>query len=284
LAFILTLSLFAGCAAEPAATGPADDLRTLDTMMPTPSPESGSAEAGDIAEEEYTKDSPDIDVTERADARAEEVAIAASLGESPEWVTKLEAAQDASQLFVVAAYGQTTAWVSMHQKGSDGKWYMVMTTPGFIGRNGLGKTKEGDGMTPVGTFRFNAAFGIAEDPGCSIPYRQVDDNIYWSGDVREGMRYNEMVDIRDYPDLDRENSEHIIEYTRHYQYCLNISYNEECVPGAGSAIFLHCFGPNKPYTGGCVAIPENQMRVVMRSARPDCVVVIDTLENLGGSF
>ena len=206
------------------------------------------------------------------------------LGESPEWVTELDAAKDTDQLFVVAAYDTTTAWVSMHKKDKDGNWQMIMTTPGFIGKNGLGKAMEGDGKTPVGTFSFNAAFGIADDPGCAIPYTKVDENNYWSGDVRDGMQYNKMVSLKDYPDLDKDNSEHIIDYTRHYQYCLNISYNDACVPGAGSAIFLHCLGPNKPFTGGCVAIPENQMKIVMQNVKPDCKVVIDSLDNLGGSF
>ena len=98
------------------------------------------------------------------------------------------------------------------------------------------------------------------------------------------MHYNEMVDIKDLPDLDMENSEHIMDYEYRYQYCLNISFNEDATPGKGSAIFLHCFGPQKPYTGGCVAIPENIMRLVMQRATEDCVVVIDTFENLNESF
>ena len=98
------------------------------------------------------------------------------------------------------------------------------------------------------------------------------------------MQYNKPVDIRDYPNLDKENSEHIIDYTRQYQYCLNISYNDTSTPGLGSAIFLHCLGAFKPYTGGCVAIPENQMKVVMQNVKPNCVVVIDSLDNLGGEF
>ena len=61
---------------------------------------------------------------------------------------------------------------------------------------------------------------------------------------------------------------------------MNISYNENGTPGLGSAIFLHCFGPAKPYTGGCVAIPVEQMRFVMQNVRPDCVVVIDALKTL----
>ncbi len=208
----------------------------------------------------------------------------AMLGDSPKWVTKLPQAKTSDQMVVVAAYEGTTAWVSMHEKGSDGKWRMVMTTPGYVGKLGLGKTREGDSLTPVGTYHFTDAFGIAPDPGCRMPYLQVNDDIYWSGDPREGMQYNKLVNIKDYPDLDTENSEHIIDYTRQYQYCLNISYNEEGTPGEGSAIFLHCLGPYKPFTGGCVAIPENQMIKVMQHVKPDCRVVIDTLQNLGGRF
>lgn len=203
---------------------------------------------------------------------------------SPDWVTALPQAQEAQQLFVIAAHEKTTAWVSMHEKDEDGSWHMVMSTPGFIGKNGLGKTQEGDGMTPVGTFAFNRAFGIAKDPGCAIEYVQADEDTYWSGDVNEGMHYNELVSIKDLPDLDTENSEHIMDYPYEYQYCLNISYNADGVPNAGSAIFLHCLGDRKPRTGGCVAIPMDQMYYVMQHVSPDCVIVIDSMENLGADF
>ncbi|ORT99646.1 Choline-binding protein [Anaerovibrio sp. JC8] len=203
---------------------------------------------------------------------------------SPDWVQQLPEAYTSQQLFVVAGVEGTTAWISMHEKNKQGQWHQIMTTPGFIGKQGLGKTREGDGMTPVGTFYFNAAFGIAPDPGCAIPYQQVDENCYWSGDERPGMKYNQMVDIRQMPGLNTEASEHIVDYKTHYVYCLNISYNEKAVPGEGSAIFLHCFGPNKPYTGGCVAIPAEKMKFVMTHVRPDCVVIINSLEKLGGSL
>lgn len=156
--------------------------------------------------------------------------------------------------------------------------------PGFVGKNGLcldADHVEGCGQTPIGVYHFNKAFGIAADPGCVMPYYQVTEDTYWSGDQREGMRYNEMVDIKDYPDLMMDDSEHIVDYDFQYQYCLNISFNEEGTPGRGSAIFLHRLGPIKPYTGGCVAVPENIMKLIMRQAQPSCVVVIDLLENLG---
>ena len=209
--------------------------------------------------------------------------------ESPEWVTNLPQAQNESttQLFVVAGMGmdKTTATVSLHVKDEDGNWMQVLSTPGFVGKNGLcldADHAEGCGQTPIGVYRFNKAFGIASDPGCRMEYIQVGEDTYWSGDENE--HYNEMVNINDYPDLDMTNSEHIVDYAYQYQYCLNISFNEEGTAGRGSAIFLHCFGPVKPYTGGCVAIPENIMKLVMQNVTEDCVVVIDTVENLGVSF
>ena len=206
--------------------------------------------------------------------------------DSPEWVANLDAAATADQMLVVAAFSETAtdAWVSLHEKQADGTWKMVMTTPGFIGKNGLGKTKEGDAKTPTGVFHFNRAFGIADDPGCAIPYVKVDQDTYWSGDPREGFHYNELVNIKDLPDLDLASgdSEHIIDYIYHYQYCLNISYNEAGTPGLGSAIFLHCFGPAKPFTGGCVAIPESHMKYVMQHVDDKTAVVINTYEALSG--
>lgn len=205
---------------------------------------------------------------------------------SPDWVGRLGASENADRLFIVAAFSEdaTDAWISLHEKQPDGTWIMVMTTPGFIGKNGLGKTREGDAKTPTGVFRFNRAFGIADDPGCAIPYVKADEGTYWSGDQREGYHYNELVNIRDLPGLDVESgdSEHIIDYPYHYQYCLNISYNEEGVPGLGSAIFLHCYAPAKPFTGGCVSIPEDHMAFVMRRIDENTVVVIDTYEALSG--
>ena len=209
------------------------------------------------------------------------------VADSPEWVANLPAAQEASQLFVVAALAmdRTTASISMHEKDADGHWKQILSTPGFVGKNGLcldADHVEGCGQTPVGVYHFNKAFGIAADPGCAIPYIQADDDIYWSGDP--DYHYNEMVNINDYAALAMDDSEHIVDYDYQYQYCLNISFNEEGTPGRGSAIFLHCFGPTKPYTGGCVAIPENIMKLVMQNVREDCVVVIDTLENMNGSL
>ena len=201
---------------------------------------------------------------------------------SPDWVAKLPQAATAKQLFIVAAYSEetTTAWVSLHEKQADGSWHVRMTTPGFIGKGGLNKTKEGDAKSPTGEFKFNRAFGIADDPGCAIPYVKVTEDDYWSGDPN--YHYNELVNIKDYPQLAMDDSEHIIEYKYQYQYCLNVSYNEAGTPGLGSAIFVHCFGSCKPWTGGCISMPEDRMKFLMKQVDENTVVLIDTFDKLSG--
>ena len=209
---------------------------------------------------------------------------------SPEWVRALPQANDPDikQLVVVAADGmnESTAHISMHTRDEYGNWIEILSVDGYAGKNGMvydGERKEGCGRTPIGVYHFNKAFGIASDPGCAIPYIQVTDDLYWSSDMRDGMRYNELVSVNDYPDLDKDRSEHLISYTKAYQYCLNISFNEECEIGRGSAIFLHCNG-NNPYTAGCVSVPEDAMIEILQNVDPDCVIVIDTVDNLNAEF
>ncbi len=210
---------------------------------------------------------------------------------SPEWVTSLPEARDPDtcQMVVVAATGmdKTTASISMHERDADGRWIRVLSTPGFVGEDGLCMDEEhredGPNCTPIGTYKFNKAFGIADDPGCNVfDYVKVDNDIYWSGDDRDGMHYNEMVNIKDLPDLGMRKSEHIIDNDPEYQYCLNISFNEDAVPGKGSAIFMHCFGRSKSSTKGCVAVPKYTMVEILQRVRPDCVVVIGVTGD--GSF
>ncbi len=203
---------------------------------------------------------------------------------SPEWIEKLDAAKTSEQLIVVAGVGKTTATISMHEKNSDGSWEQIVSSPGFIGLSGLGPAREGSLYTPVGTFFIDKAFGIADDPGCKMDYIKVNDSHYWSGDIRDGMHYNELLNINDFPDLDKKNSEHLIDYWLPYQYCLNMGFNSECIPGGGSAFFLHCFGSSCPYTYGCVSVPNEIMKVIMQNVKPGCVITIDTLENFRGSL
>ena len=205
---------------------------------------------------------------------------------SPAWVTKLDAAKDpgCKQMIVVAGVDKSTAYITMHERDAKGNWQQIIATPGFIGLDGLGPANINDCYTPVGTFTVDAAFGLAPDPGCRIPYKQVDDSYYWSGDARPGMHFNELVSVNDLPDLDVDECEHIADFDYAYQYVLNMGYNSECIPDKGFAFFFHSFRYNRPYTGGCVAVPEDIMIFIMQHIEPGCRFVIDSLDNMGGDL
>ncbi|MBQ7214461.1 MAG: L,D-transpeptidase family protein [Synergistaceae bacterium] len=197
---------------------------------------------------------------------------------SPGWVSSLKAAQNSQQLAIVSGTHGTNARFSLHEKDSSGVWHEVIHAPAYIGKNGWGKTREGDSKTPTGVYTFTEAFGINPDPGCPMGYVQVDDTHYWVGDS-ESEKYNLFVSTRDYEDFSKPDSEHIIDYDLAYKYCLNISWNSERTPGKGSAIFLHCYTKNK-FTGGCVSLPEDVMREVVMRVKTGCVVVMDTAKNI----
>ena len=133
-------------------------------------------------------------------------------------------------------------------------------------------------MTPVGIYHFTKAFGIAPDPGSTLPYTQVDATHYWVGDSASPL-YNTFVSTREHDNFSKKESEQIVAYTMPYQYVLNISYNESRKPHLGSAIFLHCYSKN-PYTAGCVAVPESMMVTILRNLKADCVIVIDNIEKI----
>ena len=66
-----------------------------------------------------------------------------------DWVSKLKVAKKTKQLIVAKVRGKR-ATVSLHVK-SKGFWRPVFSTAkGWIGRNGLGKVREGSGHTPRG--------------------------------------------------------------------------------------------------------------------------------------
>ena len=136
-----------------------------------------------------------------------------------------------------------------------------------------------DNKTPTGVYRFTRAFGIAPDPGSRMPYTRINDSHYWVGDSASPL-YNRFASVvgGDAP-FDTTQSEHLIDYAQAYRYCLSISYNEAGQPGRGSAIFLHCY-PENPYTGGCIAVPEEAMKTIMRRVHEKCLLVIDRRENL----
>lgn len=194
------------------------------------------------------------------------------------WVKDLAVAEQTTQMIVVAANG-SHATVSMHTKNADGIWNENFSVEGRVGRNGVGKEREGDGKTPIGVYTFMAAFGIHANPGLSVlPYLQVDDTHHWVDDSNSKY-YNQLVSTRDV-EVDWQSSEHLYKSVYSYRYVLALNYNEACVPQKGSAIFLHCPSESFGSTAGCISIPEEKMVQVMQLLQSDCVIIIDHKENI----
>ena len=170
----------------------------------------------------------------------------------------------------------TSATVSMHTKDGNGVWQQNFSTSGFVGREGIGQASESRSCSPQGIWGFCAAFGNKANPGTSLQYTHVDDSYYWVDDPNS-MYYNKFVTTNDVTP-DWNSAEHISSIGSVYNYVLALNYNSECIPGNGSAFFLHCSsgGP----TAGCVSIPENYMIEAMKLVQPGCLIVIDTADGI----
>ena len=198
---------------------------------------------------------------------------------SPDYVADLVEAEYTDEIITVGVTVGSNATLMFHKKQADGSWKCILDVPAYIGKEGLGKTREGDERTPVGTFRITETFGIEPDPGAKISYTQCDDTYCWVSDSASD-RYNKLVSTAEYTAFDAEESEHIVEQGNALHYAASLSYNKEAVPFAGSAIFLHCFADRKVNTEGCVTVPEQAMVTILKEASDNARIIIDTEENL----
>jgi L,D-peptidoglycan transpeptidase YkuD (ErfK/YbiS/YcfS/YnhG family) len=161
--------------------------------------------------------------------------------------------------------------------GSEGKARLTVdgevlfTTCVYVGKNGLGKKREGDAKTPVGTLHPLSAFGIKPNPGTTMPYIDVTPTtLACDGDCEY---YNKIIDtsVVTHPCQGEE----MYSYQPLYNYGIATDFNKECIYPNGSAIFLHVKGP-KTYTGGCIAFDEERMKEILINC--DLSLVIDIRE------
>ncbi len=223
-------------------------------------------ESAFVCQEYFSKEKP-----KEPEKRTTATQKAENKDSNQDWVGNLQAAQNANQIMIVAASG-SSAKVSLHNKNGDGNWSQILSTNASIGRNGIGKTSEGDGKTPTGVYGFSFAFGLCDNPGTSFSYTQVDDSYYWVDDSNSAY-YNRLVSTNSVG-CDWGSAEHIAGIGAPYRYVLAINYNAACTPGRGSAIFLHCKSGSS--TAGCIAVPESDMIRILQNVQPGCVLIIDS--------
>lgn len=207
------------------------------------------------------------------------LALGVALGESR--AARISGSEDMQRLVLVEYLGGTTALVSRHERIA-GEWVELDTAWGYVGRTGMGKTREGDNRTPLGVYDLTTPFGLLDDPDSAQPYLKVTPYHYWCS-TSGSEYYNQLVDSRETGREAKGADEVLIDYPGFYDYAMFIDYNAEGVDGRGAAIFLHCIC-GRDWTHGCIAVPTDYMRTVVRWAeRPTKIAILDgPLEDVSG--
>lgn len=164
-----------------------------------------------------------------------------------------------SLIFVKCKENSSEAQIELYKKSDNNNFELTLKSQGFIGKNGLGKEKEGDLKSPKGDFGIIQAFGIKPNPGTTIEYLNINENHYCCDE--NSQYYNKIIDAKQVNHKCK--GEHIIKYIPQYNYAFFIDYNKECEYPKGSAIFMHCKG-KKPYTAGCVSVDEEIMVKILK--------------------
>ena len=129
--------------------------------------------------------------------------------------------------------------------------------------------KEGDGCTPAGYFALGPCYGEDVSSPTAMEYHQIVDGDCWVDDPAS-VFYNQMVHAgTDGERRDWRSSEDMYKLLRYYHYMCVIRYNmDPIVPGAGSAIFLHCQAGDSD-TSGCVSTKDATVFAILRWLTPD---------------
>jgi len=147
------------------------------------------------------------------------------------------------------------------------------TIPVALGRGGiLANKREGDGGTPMGTFRPRRLWWRADRhprPRTSLTVRTIGPDDAWCEDPNH-RRYNRPVRLgRDRSGDRLKRDDHL------YDFIVEIDHNTvPRVAGRGSAVFLHLARANFAPTAGCVAITKSAMLRLLESLGPQTRIVI----------
>ena len=188
------------------------------------------------------------------------------------FLKKYKMEQPVKQIILVAQSDTkiSDARLFLLAKNARGEWEEKLNCQAYLGKNGIGKEREGDVKTPTGDYGMTMAFGAKDNPGSLIPYTKLTNSMYFCGDKEY---YNQFIDVSKINHTCSGNSEHLLSYIPQYNYALVFDFNKENVYGKGSAIFLHCFG-SYPFTMGCIAIAEENMVKILKAVDANARICI----------
>lgn len=144
-----------------------------------------------------------------------------------------------------------------------------------IGKGGMteaSKKREGDGASPIGSWPMKRVFYRADriaPPETNLQLVPLKISDGWCDDPADPL-YNRPVTLpyeASHEKLWREG--HV------YDIIVELGHNDDPpVPSLGSAIFLHVAKPDYAPTEGCIALSEEDLRVVLQIATPTSVLEI----------
>jgi L,D-peptidoglycan transpeptidase YkuD (ErfK/YbiS/YcfS/YnhG family) len=182
-----------------------------------------------------------------------------------------------NQIIKVYNINENTADFELYesnQQNVNKMWKTILKTKAYIGKNGVTINKEeGDLKTPLGTFELGIAFGThtEEEVKTNLEYIKINENLHWVDDINSKY-YNQLVDARKV-EKDWKSSEHLSDYSKQYEYAIEIKTNPNNIKGKGSAIFLHCDTGNA--TAGCVAINREKMLELLKKLQKNAIICIE---------
>lgn len=143
-----------------------------------------------------------------------------------------------------------------------------------LGRAGVVADKrEGDGGTPAGRFPLRALryrvdrLSTAET---GLPAAPIAESDGWCDDPADPARYNRPVTLPHAGSAEKMWRDDAL-----YDLVVVLGHNDDPpVPGAGSAIFLHCASPDLDPTEGCVALPRATLLELLPRLTPETIIEI----------
>ena len=143
-----------------------------------------------------------------------------------------------------------------------------------IGYNGLSDNKsEGDGCTPVGTFKINKILFRPDKININrfnLQSEVIEEKDGWCDDINSDF-YNQKIKFPV-----EFSAEHLYRNDDLYDIVCVIDYNlNPIIKGKGSAIFLHVAGDNYSPTQGCVAIKKEELLAIALNLGGNSFITID---------
>jgi L,D-peptidoglycan transpeptidase YkuD (ErfK/YbiS/YcfS/YnhG family) len=148
----------------------------------------------------------------------------------------------------------------------------IACTIGRAGACPVGEKREGDGMTPTGTWPIRGVLlrrdRVAAPSKLSLPWRWLRPDDGWSDDPADPA-YNRPV-RHPHP----FSAERLWREDGLYDVIVVLGHNDAPpVAGMGSAVFLHCWSKGSP-TEGCVAIAPEELLDILPAIEADSLVRI----------